>query len=101
MRLGVMSDTHNISEVVIKNVMDELRNVHKVEMIVHCGDINPEHISAELFGNLPLACALVEGQEKNPVFEEKNLIIGCLLTLVRESLNFQTGQKSILVTSSI
>ncbi len=71
MKLGVVSDTHNIPDIVIRNVMDELKNIHKVEMIIHCGDINPEHISAELFGNLPLACALVEGQEKNPIFEEK------------------------------
>lgn len=69
MIIGVMSDTHSDKKGAIPHIIEEFKK-RDVEMVVHCGDIIPKHVSAELFGNLPVICALVEGQADNPVFSE-------------------------------
>ena len=70
MIIGVLSDTHNIEDNVIRHVVDQLKRVHKVDWLFHCGDIERQHLSAELFGNLPMVCALNKEQlDKEPFIE--------------------------------
>ena len=68
MMAGIMSDTHLISENVIISIVEELKK-RKAEVIICCGDIEPQHINAGLFGGLPVICALVDKQEHNEAFE--------------------------------
>lgn len=70
MIIGVLSDTHRDKGGAIPYIVEEFKK-RGVEMVVHCGDIIPEHVSNELFGGLPVVCALVEGQKDDPVFNEK------------------------------
>lgn len=67
MIIGVLSDTHKDRKKAIPHIVQEFKK-RGVEMIVHCGDIIPEHVSNELFGNLPVVCAFVDGQKDDPVF---------------------------------
>lgn len=57
MILGVFGDTHGIDANVIKHIIGEFKR-REVDKVIHCGDIEPQHLSAELFGNLPVYCAL-------------------------------------------
>ena len=61
MILGVLSDTHDIEDNVIQGVVEEFKK-RSVDIIIHCGDIEPQHFNAELFGNIPVVCALIEEQ---------------------------------------
>ncbi len=70
MKLGILSDTHKDEKKAIPHIMEAFKR-NGVEMILHCGDIIPEHVSSELFGHLPVACALVERQKENSVFNEE------------------------------
>ena len=70
MIIGVISDTHKDKKGAIPHIMEQFLK-REVEMIIHCGDIVPKHISAELFGSLPVICALVDDQKNDPIFEEK------------------------------
>lgn len=64
---GILSDTHNDRIHAIPHIIAEFKK-RGVEYIIHCGDIKAEHLKPELFGNLPVVCALVEEQAKNPKF---------------------------------
>ncbi len=66
-KLGIMSDTHNDNNVAIPHIIAEFQK-RGVDLIIHCGDIIPEHVSNELFGNFPVVCALVDTQKEDPVF---------------------------------
>lgn len=68
MKLGIVSDTHNDRMNALPYIMQEFDKA-KVEIVIHCGDISPAHVKAELFNNLPVICAL---NEKNPKAEEFN-----------------------------
>lgn len=57
MILGILSDTHDIGDNVIKHIIKEFLE-RNVQGIIHCGDIEPQHLLPELFGNLPVFCAL-------------------------------------------
>lgn len=61
MILGIFSDTHEDKMNAIPHIIKEFKK-RNVELIIHCGDIIPEHINAELFGNMPVICALTEEQ---------------------------------------
>ncbi len=61
MLIGVLSDTHEDHAGSIPRIL-QIFNSRGVEMIVHCGDIDPTHVDASLFGDKPVVCALVEGQ---------------------------------------
>ena len=67
MILGVLSDTHDIDDEVIHSVVKEFKQ-RGVDIIVHCGDIEPQHFNAELFGNIPVICALIEEQRYHEGF---------------------------------
>jgi predicted phosphodiesterase len=61
MMIGILSDTHRDRANAIPQVIEEFKR-RKVEVVFHCGDIAPEHLHAERFGNLPVVCALIEEQ---------------------------------------
>lgn len=61
MILGVMSDTHTDRLKALPHIIAEFRK-RGVETIIHCGDLKPEHMKPEFFGNLPVICALTEDQ---------------------------------------
>lgn len=67
MILGVMSDTHNIKDDIIRAVIDEFRR-RSVNIVVHCGDIEPQHFNAEIHGNFKVVCALIEEQRLKSEF---------------------------------
>ncbi len=70
MIIGVMSDTHGDSKNAIPHIIAEFKR-RGVERVIHCGDIHPEHISRELFGNLPVICAIVKDQVEHPRFNDE------------------------------
>jgi len=61
MILGIMSDTHFDKMNAIPHIIKEFKR-RGVEHIIHCGDIEREHVRQSLFGGLPVTCALTEGQ---------------------------------------
>jgi len=65
---GLLSDTHAIDEKVIKAIMQEFDR-RGAELIIHCGDIEPQHVVGELFNNLPVFCALNQEQVEKPTFK--------------------------------
>ena len=67
MILGVLSDTHDISNEVVHRVVEEFQQ-RGVDTIIHCGDIEPQHFKTELFGNIPVICALIEEQRYHEGF---------------------------------
>jgi predicted phosphodiesterase len=69
MRIGVLSDTHSNKKGALEHIVKEFKK-RGVELIIHCGDLIPEHISGELFGGLPVICALVDDQETNSIFDQ-------------------------------
>jgi len=69
MIIGVISDTHDIEDNVVRHVCAELRAKHKVSRIIHCGDIEKQHLRPELFGNLPVICALNKEQLEKEAFK--------------------------------
>lgn len=68
MRAGLLSDTHNIDRRVIEAIIQEFKK-RNVELVIHCGDIEPQHIDTELFGGFPVFCALNEEQLEKPAFQ--------------------------------
>lgn len=69
MIIGVLSDTHGDRKKAIPHIVKEFQR-RGVEVIVHCGDIIPKHVSNELFWGIPVICALVNEQKEDPVFSE-------------------------------
>ncbi len=67
MILGVLSDTHDIDDDTIRLIIDEFR-ARKVDLIIHCGDIEAKHFQADLFGNFKVVCALIEEQRLQKEF---------------------------------
>lgn len=64
---GILSDTHKDRMNAIPHIIAEFKK-RGVEVIIHCGDIKVEHLDPDLFGKLPVVCALVEEQAENPKF---------------------------------
>jgi putative phosphoesterase len=69
MIIGVLSDTHKDQKKAIPHIVEEFKK-RGVELIVHCGDIIPKHVSDKLFGGLPVICALVDDQKDDSFFED-------------------------------
>jgi putative phosphoesterase len=67
MIIGVMSDTHGDKQKAIPHIIAQFVE-REVELIVDCGDIAKEDVSKPLFGDLPVICALVDGQNDDPFF---------------------------------
>jgi predicted phosphodiesterase len=67
MIIGVLSDTHSDRANALPHIMAEFKK-RDVDIIIHCGDIELQHLSPNLFNNLEVACALNEEQlEKFPI----------------------------------
>jgi predicted phosphodiesterase len=66
-KIGVMSDTHSDKMGAIPHIIAEFKR-RGVDLVVHCGDIITEHVSKELFGGLPVICAIVDTQKEDPLF---------------------------------
>ncbi len=62
MIIGILSDTHKDRANAIPRIIEEFKK-RGVEVIFHCGDIEPKHLDSELFGNLPVVCALLKEQK--------------------------------------
>ena len=67
MIIGILSDTHHDKVNAIPHVIAEFAR-RKVEVVFHCGDIEPQHLDHKLFGGLPVVCALIEEQAAMPEF---------------------------------
>ena len=66
---GILADTHAIDDNTIKHIVKEFQQ-RGVQQIFHGGDIERQHLKAELFGNIPVVCALNQEQiEKEPFIE--------------------------------
>jgi len=65
MIIGVLSDTHEDKMKALQYIVRKEFLPRGVELIIHCGDIIPEHVDAALFGNLPVICALTDEQESD------------------------------------
>jgi predicted phosphodiesterase len=68
MIMGILSDTHEDRMNALPHIIEEFKR-REVEIIIHCGDIEPLHLKAELFGGLPVFCALIEEQQGRKEFE--------------------------------
>lgn len=68
MIIGAVSDTHNIDDKILKAVIAELAK-RGAEYFIHCGDIEPQHVDADLFLNKPVVCALNAEQVEKPAFK--------------------------------
>lgn len=68
MILGVLSDTHGDKAKAIPWIIHQFKK-RGVELIIHCGDIIGNHVDVDLFGNLPVICALVDGEEEKAEFQ--------------------------------
>lgn len=66
-RFGLVSDTHDVPTGVIAEIVAKFIQA-QVHAIIHCGDIESKHVDAELWGNLPVICALVDDQHSNREF---------------------------------
>ena len=69
MIIGVLSDTHEDPDGALPHIIAEFKK-RKVEKIIHCGDIEAKHLDKNLFGGLPVICALVDDQPAKPEFEK-------------------------------
>jgi predicted phosphodiesterase len=63
MKIGSLSDTHEDKIKALPHIIREFGK-QGVEIIVHCGDILSKHVKPELFGNLPVFCALTNEQTR-------------------------------------
>ena len=68
MFIGVLSDTHKDRMNALRAIIAEFKK-RGVSFIVHCGDIAQDHLNAELFGGIPVVCALTEEQVDRFEFE--------------------------------
>lgn len=62
MILGVLGDTHECDDALIKEIVEKEFRPRGVELIVHTGDIISRHVDADLFGNFPVICVLTKQQ---------------------------------------
>ena len=68
MIIGILSDTHEDKMRALPHIVADMRK-RGVEVILHCGDIVARHLDPNLFGGLPVFCALTEDQLDLPEFK--------------------------------
>ncbi len=69
MKVGVIGDTHGDEMAAVPHIIADFKR-RGVEQIVHTGDIIPAHVSASMYGGLPVICALVDKQNGDHFFVE-------------------------------
>lgn len=71
MILGILSDTHDDRMNALPHIINTFKTAG-VQTIIHCGDIDPKHLTPERYGNIPVVCALTDEQaaEHHPDFNE-------------------------------
>lgn len=62
MKIGILSDTHKDKMNALEHIIFNEFIPRGAELIIHCGDIEPEHLYPELFGNMSVICALTDEQ---------------------------------------
>ncbi|MDO8669025.1 MAG: metallophosphoesterase family protein [Candidatus Buchananbacteria bacterium] len=67
MLLGIMGDTHEVDGSIVGKVARDLKN-RGAQVIVHTGDIEKQHLSADLFCGLPVVCVLTRQQHVDSDF---------------------------------
>ena len=60
MIIGVLSDTHGDRVNALPYILREFKQ-RKVELVVHCGDIEAKHLNS--FGDFKVICALVDDEQ--------------------------------------
>ncbi|MFA4871708.1 MAG: metallophosphoesterase family protein [Patescibacteria group bacterium] len=68
MKIGILSDTHDITDNVLSAVIDDL-NRRGIGLFVHAGDIELRHINGDLFCGKPVVCVLTRQQKFDSRFE--------------------------------
>jgi len=71
MKLGILSDTHRDRMNAIPYIIKKFKE-NKVDLIIHCGDIQEEHMKPKLFGDIPVVCALTDEQVEACAQEDCN-----------------------------
>lgn len=66
MILGILSDTHEDKMNALPYIIREFKRLG-VELIIHCGDIEEQHLDTALFGDLPVICALTDEQVQDEI----------------------------------
>ncbi|MDP2741248.1 MAG: metallophosphoesterase family protein [bacterium] len=61
MIIGVLSDTHSDRANALPHIIKEFKE-RNVDVIIHCGDIELQHVNPELFNGLEVTCALNQEQ---------------------------------------
>ncbi len=62
MKIGIMSDTHRDKDNALSYIVQKGFLRLGVEHVIHCGDIEWEHVRSDLFGGLRVTCALTDEQ---------------------------------------
>jgi predicted phosphodiesterase len=94
MIIGVLSDTHKDAKNALPHIVAEFKK-RGVQLIIHCGDIIPKHLDAELFGGLPVVCALIEEQVGKEEF--KNPPVNWTFTRPGDRIYRLNGDESMYV----
>ena len=68
MIIGILGDTHDCSDADIVSIVNEEFLPRKVDVIIHTGDIEKQHLKPELFAHLPVVCVLTKAQTLDPDF---------------------------------
>ncbi|MBI5766110.1 metallophosphoesterase family protein [Candidatus Falkowbacteria bacterium] len=68
MKVGILSDTHDIATNILEAVIGDLIN-RGVAMFIHCGDINEQHVKGDLCQGMPVVCVLTKAQKFDSRFE--------------------------------
>jgi len=77
MIIGALSDTHSDRANALPHIMKEFKE-RNVDVIIHCGDIELQHVIPEIFNGLEVTCAL--NQEQLVKFPIENPPLGWTFT---------------------
>ena len=70
MKFGIFGDSHHNKMRAMEHIVYDEFMPRGVQQIINTGDIKPEHMRPEFFGNLPTICVLTDEQ-----FADKRLVI--------------------------
>lgn len=67
MILGILGETHQLKGNGLERAINDMK-ANGVSLIFNVGDLVQEDQDPEKFGNIPVVCALVDDQDKDPAF---------------------------------